>query len=85
MTRTMTIAASLAILLSTAACSDMPTWMSGDATGATGSANASGSSYSAGEVVAIPDPAGTATSGTGSVTSLGGSSREAFSSGEGLD
>jgi hypothetical protein len=85
MSRTMTIAASFAIALSTAACSDMPTWMRGDATGATGTVDANRSGYATGEAVAVPDPAGSATSGTGSVTGLGGIGREAFSSGEGLD
>jgi hypothetical protein len=48
----------------------MPHWPSGDS-------NASASMNG--------DPAGTASSGTGSVTGEGGSGREAFSSGEGLD
>jgi hypothetical protein len=66
----LTIAASIALALSTAACSGMPHWPSGDSSA---SASMNG------------DPAGTANSGTGSVMGEGGSGREAFSSGEGLD
>ena len=81
MLRKLTIAASLALALSTAACSGMPRWAGGDSTGATTSDNMDASGYHA----STGDPVGSANSGTGSVTGESGSGREAFSSGEGLD
>ena len=87
MNRTLTIAASFAIALSTAACSEMRTWSSGDATGATSSTGSSGYGYgySTDQSAAMPDPAGSANSGTGSVRVGTEGEREAVSSGEGMD
>ena len=84
MNKTLTLA-SLAIVLSTAACSEMRNWNSGDATGATGTSSSTSSSAAtqAGEVVAVPDPAGTASSGTGASSPLGRNNRETFSTGAG--
>ena len=73
----LTIATALMVALAATACSGMPSWMGGDATGATGM---SGESY-----VGTPeDPAGTANSGTGSGSTIA-QMREAAASGEGLD
>jgi hypothetical protein len=85
MIRTLTIAASLAVALSTAACSDMRTWGSGDATGATSSAGSGGYGYSTDQSASMEDPAGSANSGTGSVRVGTQGEREAVSSGEGMD
>jgi hypothetical protein len=85
MIRTLTIAASLAIALSTAACSDMRTLDSGGATGTTSSAGSSGYGYSADQSASMQDPAGSANSGTGSVSVGTQGEREAVSSGEGMD
>ncbi|MGZ5092855.1 MAG: hypothetical protein ACXWCY_22625 [Burkholderiales bacterium] len=87
MIRTLTIAASLAIALSTTACSDMRTWSSGDASDATGSTGSSGYGYgySSDAPISMQDPAGTANTGTGSVRVGTEGEREAVSSGEGMD
>jgi hypothetical protein len=83
MIRTLTIAITFAIATSTAACTDMGTSRSGDATGATGSAGASG--YATDRSAVMHDPVGSANSGTGSVKVGTEGQREAVSSGEGLD
>jgi hypothetical protein len=85
MIRTLTIAITFAIATSTAACSDMGTSRSGDATGATGSAGVSGYGYSTDQSAVMRDPVGSANSGTGSVKAGTEGQREAVSSGEGLD
>jgi hypothetical protein len=80
-----TLAMGVAIAISTAACSDMRTWSSGDASGASGSAGASGYAYSGDQSASMTDPAGSANRGTGSVRVGTDGEREAVSSGEGMD
>ena len=75
MNKPLTIAVSVAFALSVAACSSLSRTYETN----------SGSTGASGEVVAVPDPAGSATSGTGSSSTLGQNSREAFVAGEGLD
>jgi hypothetical protein len=75
MSKPLTIAVSVAFALSMAACSSLSRTYETN----------SGSTGASGDVVAVPDPAGTANSGTGSSSTLGQSNREAFVAGEGLD
>ena len=75
MNKPLTIAVSVAFALSVAACSSLSRTYESN----------SGSTGASSDVVAVPDPAGTANSGTGSSSTLGQSNREAFVAVEGLD
>lgn len=75
------IAASLALTVTAAGCAGTPMWDSG----ATGTTSGAGMMGQSGEVIVVPDPAGSATHGTGSVGVDDREQREAFASGEGLD
>ena len=70
------IAASALLVLTTAGCSSMGSWMSGG-NGGNGGGN--------GDLNYVSDPAGSATFGTGSVSSTNADSRVDFASGIGLD
>lgn len=81
MTKAMTITAATMIALFSSGCAQMG-WGGDSDTGATGG---TGASAATGEVVMLPDPAGTASAGTGSVMSGTLGYREITSAGQGLD
>ncbi len=84
MKKTMTFATILTVALLSGGCAQMRSWMPSGDTGATSSA--SGSTYATGDgAVNVPDPAGTATEGTGSSSGNDALQRQAYSTGAGLD
>ena len=70
------------LVLATSGCSTMSSWMGGN--GGNGGGNGD-RNYMGGSAPTMVDPAGTATFGTGSVSSTNADSRVDFSSGIGLD
>lgn len=83
MIKALTIAAAIVVALCSSGCAQMG-WGGGNDTGATGSTGMSGEGAT-GEVVMVPDAAGTASAGTGSVISGTLGQREITSSGQGID
>jgi hypothetical protein len=82
--KTTILATAMAVALLTGGCAEMKSWMPSGDTGATASTSGSRYATEAG-AVNVPDPAGTATEGTGSSSGNDAQQRQAYSTGAGLD